>query len=181
MIRFAVPADAEALLSVYAAYIDTPVTFECRLPTVREFRERVLTTLEEYPYLVWEEDGRLLGYAYAHRYRAREAYQWGAELSVYVAPGAQRRGVGRALYEELMRLLAAQGVRTVYGCITLPNEKSVGLHRALGFTAAGVFRRAGYKNCAWHDVIWFEKAIAPYDDPPEPLRPFPDVSKEREV
>ena len=165
MIRSALLSDTEAILSVYAGYIDTTITFECALPSVFEFRSRVQTISADYPYLVWEEDGRVLGYAYAHRYREREAYQWGAELSIYIDRRVQSKGVGRALYTELIHRLRAQGVKTVYGCITLPNEKSVRLHESLGFTAAGVFHNAGYKNGAWHDVIWYEKAIAPYDTP----------------
>lgn len=176
MIRTAVPADAEALLSVYAQYIDTPITFEYELPTVAEFRRRILATLEGYPYLVWEEDGLLLGYAYAHLYREREAYCWGAELSVYVDKNTHSRGVGKALYAELIRLLTAQGVKTAYGCVTLPNEKSAALHRSLGFTEAGVLHNAGYKNGKWRDVIWYEKQLAPYEDEPVPPRPFTEIT-----
>lgn len=179
MIRTAVPADAEALLSVYAQYIDTPITFEYELPTVSEFRRRILSTREGYPYLVWEEGGLLLGYAYAHRYRGREADRWGAELSVYVDRNAHSRGVGKALYTELIRLLRVQGVKTVYGCVTLPNEKSAALHTSLGFTEAGVFHNAGYKAGRWHDVIWYEKALAPYDAQPEPPRPFTEIHPNR--
>ena len=178
-IRPASPADAEALLSVYAQYIDTAITFEYALPSAEAFRDRIRDTLAEYPYLVWEEEGRALGYAYAHRLREREAYRWSAELSVYVDERAQGAGIGRALYEALIRLLAAQGVKTAYGCVTLPNEKSAALHESLGFAAAGVFRRAGYKAGAWHDVIWYEKAIAPYDDPPAPPRLFSEMQNDR--
>lgn len=180
MIRSASAEDAQAVLSVYAQYIDTPITFEYTLPSVTEFRRRVTETLEEYPYIVWEEGGRVLGYAYAHRYRERAAYQWGVELSVYVEESAHGKGIGRALYEELFRLLKMQGVRTVYGCVTLPNEKSAGLHKALGFTAAGVFHNAGFKNGSWHDVIWYEKSITSYDDEPEPLRPLSEAAERKE-
>ena len=123
MIRTAVPADAEALLSVYAQYIDTPITFEYELPSVAEFRRRILSTLEGYPYLVWEEDGFLLGYAYAHRYREREADRWGAELSVYVDRSAHSRGIGKALYAELIRLLREQGVSRVQELLPLRYER----------------------------------------------------------
>ena len=170
MIRDARLSDAEAILSVYGEYIDTPITFEYALPSVSEFRSRIQAVSDEYPYLVWEEDGRILGYAYAHRFREREAYQWGAELSVYIDRSAHSKGIGRALYTELIYRLRAQGLKTVYGCITLPNEKSTRLHEALGFSAAGVLHNAGFKNEDWHDVIWYEKAIAPYDNPPAPLQ-----------
>ncbi len=174
MLRFAAPGDAEALLRIYARYIDTSITFEYDLPSVSEFRQRIETISAEYPYLVWEEHGVLLGYAYAHRYRERAAYQWGAELSVYVDDSAHGRGLGTKLYAALMALLRLQGVRTVYGVVTQPNEKSGRLHTAMGFTPAGTVHAAGFKNGAWHDVTTFEKAIGDYDAPP-PLIPFRDI------
>lgn len=180
MIRPAVPADAEALLSIYAQYIDTPITFEYGLPSVAAFRGRILETLEEYPYLVCEEDGTLLGYAYAHRFRQREADSWGAELSVYVDKNAHSRGIGRALYTELIRLLRLQGIKTAYGCVTLPNEKSTALHASLGFTEAGIFHNAGCKAGRWHDVIWYEKALADYDEDPAMPRPFAELAENKE-
>ena len=170
MIRPATPADTEALLAIYAPYIDTSITFEYDLPTPAEFRARIESISRTYPYLVYEEEGRLLGYAYAHRYRERAAYQWGAELSVYVDKTAQGRGVGRALYAALMELLALQGVRTVYGVVTQPNEKSDRLHRGLGFSVAGVVHSAGFKAGRWHDVVTYEKAIGDYSGPPAPLK-----------
>lgn len=168
MIRFAAPADAEALLFIYAQYIDTAVTFEYTLPSVREFRERILHISESYPYLVYERDGEILGYAYAHRYAEREAYQWGAELSVYLDRNMLSRGLGTRLYTALIELLKLQGVRTVYGLVTRPNEKSDRLHAAMGFTDAGATHNAGYKAGKWRDVTTYEKAIAPYDDNPAP-------------
>lgn len=119
-----------------------------------------------------------MGYAYAHRFKERAAYQWGAELSVYVAQGHTSHGVGRKLYGALMELLAIQGVRTVYGIVTVPNEKSEGLHRSMGFQDAGICRNTGYVDGAWRDVQTFEKAIAPYDLDPVPITPFPQLSLE---
>lgn len=175
MIRFARPADAEALLAVYAQYIDTSVTFEYVLPSAVEFRARIEAISQTYPYLVYEEDGVILGYAYAHRYAERAAYQWGAELSVYLDGGAQARGVGTRLYSCLIELLRLQNVKTVYGIVTHPNEKSDRLHARMGFTVAGVVHRAGYKAGHWHDVTTYELAIAPYDDPPAPLLPLSEA------
>ncbi len=172
MLRFAEPADAEALLAIYAQYIETSITFEYDLPTAEEFRRRIEDITATYPYLVYEEGGRVLGYAYAHRYRERAAYQWGAELSVYIDRSAHGFGLGKRLYAALIRLLRLQGVRTVYGVVTQPNEKSGRLHTAMGFTVAGIVRSAGYKAGAWHDVATYEKPIAPHDDPPAPLLPL---------
>lgn len=165
-IRSALPEDASGLLAIYREYMGTPVTFEVELPTEEEFRERILSFSEKYPYLVYEENGRMLGYAYAHRLFAREAYQWGAELSVYLDMSAQGKGIGTQLYTELIRALAAMGVRTVYGVVTSPNPASEHLHEKFGFRLIGTFRNAGYKNGRWHDVLWYEKQIGPYEKNP---------------
>lgn len=168
LFRLATPADSAALLSVYAPYIDTPVTFECQLPSVPEFTRRVTEILSFYPYLAVEQDGRIVGYAYAHRHHERAAYQWDAELSIYLDPAHTGRGVGRALYSALMQLLQAQGLKNVYGKITVPNAQSEALHRSLGFACLGVYRQTGYKNGHWHDVALYEKRIAPCTPAPAP-------------
>ena len=174
-IRFAAAADAAALLGIYGQYIDTPITFECTLPSEEAFRRRVAEYGAACPYLVWEEDGRILGYAYAHRLGERAAYQWSAELSIYLGRDSTGRGLGRRLYGALMELLRLQGVRTAYGCVTLPNAGSEGLHAAMGFRLTGTWHRAGFKCGAWRDVGWFEKTIAPYDPSPAPVRPIGEV------
>ena len=174
-IRFAAAADAAALLGIYGQYIDTPITFECALPSEEAFRRRVAEYGAACPYLVWEEDGRILGYAYAHRLGERAAYQWSAELSIYLGRDSTGRGLVRRLYGALMELLRLQGVRTVYGCVTLPNAGSEGLHAAMGFRLTGTWHRAGFKCGAWRDVGWFEKTIAPYDPSPAPVRPIGEV------
>ena len=168
-LRFAVPEDAQALLDIYARYIHTPITFEYDLPSREEFARRISSTLERYPYLVAEEAGKAVGYAYAHPERERAAYQWNAELSIYLAPEAAGRGVGRALYSALMELLRLQGVKTAYGVVTSPNPASEGLHRALGFRLLGVHRNTGFKDGAWYDVLWFEKSLAGYEADPAPV------------
>ena len=177
-IRFAAEADAPALLAIYAQYIETGITFEYELPSREEFARRIREFGGTYPYLIWEEDGRIVGYAYAHRQAERAAYQWNAELSVYLDRAHTGTGLGRRLYTALMALLRLQGVRTVYALVTLPNEKSEGLHRSMGFRLMGVQRSTGYKDGAWRDVAWFEKPIAPYDQNPEPIRPVGDIPAE---
>lgn len=178
-IRLARVEDAPAILEIYAPYVtDTVISFEYEVPTGEEFTQRVRDISALHPYLVWEEKGRLLGYAYAHPYAARPAYQWGAELTVYLRPEARRRGIGTKLYGAMLDLLRLQGVRTVYGCITAENEASVAMHRALGFREGGLFRNAGYKQGRWLDVLWLEKEISVYDEP-KPLLPFPQVEKSK--
>lgn len=179
MIRFAAAKDAAELLEVYAPYVTgTTVSFEYEVPAVEEFRRRVEETSARYPYLVWEEDGALLGYAYAHPYAARPAYQWSAELTVYLRQGVSRRGLGSRLYGALMELLRLQGVRNVYGCVTAENTASVAFHHALGFREAGRFSQVGYKLGRWLDVLWLEKAIASGGEP-QPLVSFPQVDRDR--
>ena len=170
--RFAAETDSPALLGIYSQYINTPVTFEYRLPTEEEFAGRIRDIAREYPYLVCEDGGRIVGYAYAHRQAERAAYQWNAELSVYLDGAYTGRGLGERLYGMLMDLLRLQGVRTVYARVTSPNERSERLHRRMGFRHMGTQRSAGYKNGAWRDVTWFEKAIGPYEPEPAPFLPF---------
>ena len=179
MIRFAAAKDAAELLEIYAPYVTgTTVSFEYEVPTVEEFRRRVEETSARYPYLVWEEDGALLGYAYAHPYAARPAYQWSAELTVYLRQGVSRRGLGSQLYGALMELLRLQGVRNVYGCVTAENTASVAFHHALGFREAGRFSQVGYKLGRWLDVLWLEKALASGGEP-QPLVSFPQVDRDQ--
>jgi phosphinothricin acetyltransferase len=175
MIRFATVTDAQVLLNIYAQYMDTAVTFEYELPSLAEFEGRIRTFLDNYPYLVYEQDGQIWGYAYAHRHMERAAYQWNAELSIYLDSSVHSRGIGRQLYTTLMDLLRLQNVKNVYGCITLPNEKSIGLHTALGFTTVGIYHNAGYKCGRWHDVIWVEKAIGSFETGPATLKSIQDV------
>lgn len=177
-LRMATPADGPALLDVYREYIHTPITFEYDLPSPQEFSQRVSHILEMYPYLVAEENGKILGYAYAHPERPRPAYQWNAELSIYLRSSAAGKGVGTALYRALMALLALQGVRTVYGVVTAGNPASDGLHRTMGFRLLGVHQKTGFKNGQWYDVLWYEKAIAPYDASPAPLIPIGELPEE---
>ena len=171
MIRFVSKADVPALLDIYRHYISTIVTFEYVLPGGEEFARRVDAVSQVYPYLVLEQDGRVLGYAYAHPIAERAAYGWGAELSIYLHPDAAGRGLGKRLYQALMDLLRLQGVRTVYGLVASPNPASERLHASMGFDLMGVQRNAGYKNGSWIDLLWFEKAIAPYTPEPAPLVP----------
>ncbi|MBU5434569.1 GNAT family N-acetyltransferase [Pseudoflavonifractor sp. MSJ-37] len=178
MLRFVREEDCGRLLEIYDQYIRTPITFEYEIPTEAEFRERIRSIGRGYPYLVWEEDGRVLGYAYAHRQMERAAYGWNAELSVYLDRTAVSRGLGKRLARAVLDLLALQGVRMVYSLVTVPNEKSEGLHRALGFRQAGLLRRTGWKDGAWHDVAWFEKPIGGGEGAPAPVRSVHDLPAE---
>jgi L-amino acid N-acyltransferase YncA len=171
--------DAAGCLAIYGPYVrDTAVSFEERVPTVEELQRRIHETAATHPWLVLEEAGQIAGFAYGSRHRARAAYRWAADVTVYVAPSHHRRGVGRRLYGELLRRLREQGLRVACAGITLPNEASIGLHRALGFEPVGVYRRIGFKHGAWHDVSWWQLQLAPDgEDPPREPRGSMDCAR----
>lgn len=171
-VRLATEADAAGILAVYAPYIrDTAVTFETETPSLDAFRCRMASIIGDYPYLVVEEDGSIVGFAYAHRLGECAAYAWNAELSIYFAPGCTSRGWGSVLFWALIDLLALQGVRNAYSLITVPNEASLALHEKLGFALMGIQKEAGYKLGAWHDVAWLRMAIGDFSAAPEPRVP----------
>ncbi|MBE6955647.1 MAG: N-acetyltransferase [Ruminococcaceae bacterium] len=166
-IRPATLRDAEAILAIYAPYVEnTAVSFEYEVPSLRAFEQRMEGIMAFYPYLVWEEEGRILGYAYAHRHQERKAYQWNAELSIYLHPDATHRGIGTALCRALLELLRLQGIKTAYSCVTVPNAASEALHAKMGFSPAGIWHNSGFKLGAWRDVGWFQKALCPYEENP---------------
>ena len=154
-------------------FVDTPVTFEEEVPSREAYRERIVRICEKYPCLVAEEGGRIVGFAYAHELRERIAFQWNAELSVYLAPAAQGRGAGSRLYTALLELLRLTGIKAVYGVVTSPNPASERLHRSFGFALMGVQPHAGFTCSAWHDVAWYVREIAPFEDAPTPPALFP--------
>jgi L-amino acid N-acyltransferase YncA len=158
-LRLAEERDAEGILAIYGPFCSTPVSFETEPPVVSEMSRRIAALAGKLPWLVCDDGGAILGYAYASSHRARAAYQWSVEVSAYVAEGSRRRGVGRALYSTLLQLLALQRYVNAYAGITLPNPASVGLHEAVGFTPVGVYRCVGYKLGAWHEVGWWERPI----------------------
>ncbi|UFH53603.1 GNAT family N-acetyltransferase [Spirosoma sp. KNUC1025] len=169
IVRFATSADAPGILTIYAPYItQSIVTFEYEVPTEAEFAERIQIIQQQFPYLVAEEDGRVLGYAYASRHRDRIAYQWSAETSVYIHPDSHRLGIARQLYTTLFQLLRWQGYYNAYAGITMPNPKSEAFHRSMGFEPVGVYTNIGYKLGAWHSVAWYQLTVQPYSTNPVP-------------
>lgn len=161
---------------IYAPYVTgTIVSFEYDVPTVEEFARRIQDTTARFPYLVWEEDGALLGYAYAHPYAARPAYQWSAELTVYLRQGAARQGLGSRLYGALFDLLRLQGVRTVYGCVTAGERPQRGVPPGAGLPGGRRFSQVGYKHAAgWTCSGW--KSPSPPPGAPAPGA-LPQVEK----
>jgi phosphinothricin acetyltransferase len=174
VIRHADPgADAAACAEIYAPNVTAGVaSFEEQAPDAAEMRRRIEATSARYPWLVAERDGAIAGFAYGTQHRARQAYRWTAEVTVYVDPRRQRRGIGKQLYQALLPLLARQRMQVAVAGITLPNDGSVALHESVGFRPVGVFRDFGYKHGAWHDVGWWQARLAPVTAaPPEPLGP----------
>ena len=169
-VRDAAAEDGAACAAIYRPYVtDTVITFEYEPPTAADMARRIAAAQEKHAWVVLEEDGRVVGYAYAAPVKDRAAYRWACEVSVYLEPGRRRGGAGRALYEALFERLAARGYRRLIAGMTLPNPASEGLHRAMGFEPIGVQRRIGWKNGDWHDVGWVQRSIGD-DGPPVELR-----------
>ncbi len=170
MIRDAVAADAERCAEIYAPYVrETAISFEEEPPSAEEMRLRIVEAQRAHAWLVLEEDGEVVGYAYAGPFMSRAAYQWATGVSVYLATGRRRTGGGRALYEALFDRLSARGHRTALAGVVLPNDASAGLHRAVGFELVGTYRRLGWKHGRWHDVAWYQRSLGEDDGPPVPL------------
>lgn len=158
MIRIATEADVPAMLAIYAPYVEnTTYTFEYTVPTKAEFLNRFREITSQFPWLVWEDGDRILGYAYGSLPFARAAYAWAGEVSIYLAPEAQGKGIGRRLYTALEELMEAQGYRVFYAIITEENTGSLAFHKALGYREAGVFSHCGLKFNRWLSVVWMEK------------------------
>jgi L-amino acid N-acyltransferase YncA len=173
VIRVASAADAAAILAIYAPnVIDSIVSFELAPPSVDEMANRIAATLPTHPWLVWEADGVVAGYAYASRHRERLAYQWSADVSCYVRADARGRGIGKALYGALLGALRGQGFVNAYAGIALPNAASVRLHESVGFAPIGVYPAVGFKQGAWRDVGWWHCRVGELASQPAPPRPF---------
>ena len=173
-VRHADPSrDGGACAAIYAPHVEGATTFEEHAPGAGAFAERIAEGARTHPWLVLERDGRVAGFAYAGPHRARAAYRWAAEVSVYVAPDARRSGAGRALYAALFGLLRRQGLRVALAGIALPNPASVALHEALGFQPVGTFPAIGWKAGAWRDVGWWQLPLDPQDDADPPAPPGP--------
>lgn len=166
MIRTAKEADLPQMLAIYSPYVEnTAFSFEYAPPPEAEFLQRFREITRQFPWLVWEEKGRILGYCYACAPFERAAYQWCAEPSIYLAPHARGRGIGRALYGTLEAVLSRQGYQVLYAVITSENRDSLAFHAACGYRHLADFERCGFKFGAWHSVTWMEKRLNFVENP----------------
>lgn len=172
IIRLATEKDAQATLAIYAPYVtDTAITFDYDVPSEMEFAEKIRHITTDFPWLVCEIEGEIVGYVYASKHREKTAYQWSAESTVYFSSSYHRKGLAKILYETLFSLLKLQGYVNVYAGVTLPNEKSEGFHLAQGFEVIGDFTKIGYKLGKWRDVRWYQRHLnAHSENPPLPKK-----------
>ena len=168
-VRAATEADAEAIAAIYAPYVlETPISFDEKPPSADEMRLRVASIQETYPFLVFDDGQGVMGYAYGSMHRAKPAYRWSVETTVYTARHLHRRGIGRALYTSLLDILTRQGFHLALAGIVPPNDASVGLHQAMGFVYLGTFPEIGFKHGRLHDLGWWRRTLAegaPRHDP----------------
>lgn len=173
MIRPVRLEDAARIATIYAPFCEeTTVSFETLAPTPEEIARRIERVTARYPWLVWTPDGEVTGYAYASPHRERAAYQWSVDVAIYLDAAHRGRGGGRLLYTELFRQLRERGYYSAYAGIALPNQASIGLHEAMGFTLVGVYHKVGYKMGAWHDVAWYELELQNKGGEPIPIDRF---------
>lgn len=185
-IRVASPEDAPEILAIYAPYVEkTAITFEYDIPSLPEFRGRIERTLKKYPYLVAEQDGEILGYAYTSAFVGRAAYQWAEETTIYLKGNKRKTGLGRKLYRALEDICRARNVLNLNACIGWPEAEdtyltrnSAQFHGHLGYRMVGEFQKCGYKFGRWYNMVWMEKLLGEHPDVPEPVIPFPELKAE---
>lgn len=169
-IRYAQVEDAASILKIYEPFIlSTSITFEYTVPSLEDFTKRIEGIFTKYPFFVYEDNGEVVGYCYANRFRERAAYNWDVEISIYIDPAHQRKGIATLLYERLLNECKKRGFHNAVGGITMPNEKSVQFHDKFGFRQVGIFTNSGFKQGAWYDVLFVEKNLTPCDGEPREI------------
>lgn len=182
-IRMAKISEAQELLNIYAPYVEeTAITFEYEVPSLEEFRQRMIHTLQKYPYLVAVKEGEIVGYAYAGAFHVRRAYDWAAEATVYIKKDCKGRGCGKKLYQALEEILRRQNIVNMYACIAACeqpdeylNDDSPRFHEHMGFVKIGTFSSCGYKFGKWYDMIWMEKMLGEHSADPAEVIPLPEL------
>ena len=183
MIRIATKEDAKNLLEIYAYYVEnTAITFEYEVPSLEEFEKRIEKTLRRYPYLISEQNGKILGYTYAGAFNERSAYDWAVETTIYIAKDARKKGLGRELYMALENALSLQNVINLNACIGYPDvedeyltKNSASFHEHLGYRMVGEFHKCGYKFGRWYDMVWMEKFIGEHNSDQKTVKCYPSI------
>lgn len=183
IIRVATVEDAAELLEIYKPYVtETAISFEYEVPTVEEFAERIRNILKKYPYLAAECEGELVGYAYAAPFKARAAYDWSVETTIYIRMDCKQMGIGRKLYLNIEEILKKQGILNLNACIAWPEQEderltmaSIYFHEKLGYRMVGKFHKSGYKFNRWYDMVWMEKLVGEHTADQAQVRPFTEL------
>ena len=179
MLRIATEADIPAILDIYAPYIlTTTASFEYEVPSLADFTERFRSFTRQFPWLVWEEEGIIQGYAYASPPYTRSAYAWCAEPTVYLLPEARGKGIGDKLYDALEKILAIQGYQVLYALVTGENTASLRFHRKRGYVIRGDFPNCGFKFGRWLGLYWLEKRTKPVETPMNLPTPWPAIMQD---
>lgn len=175
-IRLAKITDATALLDIHTPYVlHTSFTPESQTSSLKSFQDSISQTITCCPYLVYILNEKIVGYAYAHKYRQASGHQWSVETSVYCARDMQGKGIASNLYKVLFEILKLQHFINVFAGIILPNDSSVAFHQKFNFTKVGIFEKGIYKSGVWHDVQWMQLALCTHaENPPLPL-PLPEI------
>ncbi len=169
-IRMAVLEDAEEILNIYAPYVtDSAISFEHKVPDLKEFKKRMIDIKEKFPYLVAESKGKIMGYCYASSFKNRAAYDWSVETTVYLNPGYKGKGTGRLLYNKLEEILKAQHILNLNACIAYPHPESIAFHEKMGYKMVAHFHECGYKAGVWYDMVWMEKMLGSHVLDPLPV------------
>lgn len=185
-LRIARVSDAHELLALYVPYVEeTAISFETEVPSLEEFTQRMIKRLPQYPYIVAQRGGELLGYAYLSPFVGRAAYDWAAETTIYLRLDCRHIGIGKMLYTALESIARAQGIINLEACIgwtDTPDEhltnNSAEYHAHLGYRMVGRFYKCGYKFGTWYDMVWMEKLISEHPETLQDIIPFSELSAE---
>ncbi len=181
IIRMATLEDAASIYAIYEPYImNTAITFEYDPVPLDSFHQRIASVLKQFPWLVCEKEGRILGYAYCGRFKERAAFDWDCECSVYIDEKEHRRGIATMLYQKLFELVYAQGYYTIYALITHSHATSIALHKKFGFTELGVYENTGYKFGQWWGLLVMEKRLRSFEEEPKKPKTIHEVLSEND-
>lgn len=168
--------DAKHILEIYEPYIlNTTITFEYNKIPLKTFQQRMKIIMQQFPWLVYEEKGEILGYAYASSFHEREAYAWDCEASIYIKQDYKKKGIGSQLYNVLFDLVKRQGYYNIYALIAMPNPNSVSFHKKHGFQVDGIHKKTGYKFGQWIDLMMLSKTIGDFQVKPEKVKTIEEV------